>query len=222
MKYFPLLISLSIAFVFALYLTVYLHELGHSIVAFYYGCKENPFVVTITPTLINSNESPYNEGCWNSLQPLQHAAIASGGFASNILFGSLFLLLAKNEYPWKRKSGFNMILLFFFLLMGFFNFLHLVPYLIGGSFGRVWVENAEGLYNDVALIISTTKINQLLFPIIGIFVGILVWKTYKTLFGKFGQIYISSKVAVDSWERKFTYTYFLLILILTMAFLYFL
>lgn len=182
-------------------MTVYFHELGHSFFGFYYGCKENLFVVTIDPFLVNSNDGPYIEGCWENLSKIQQANIAFGGLLSSGLFGTLFLTILRK---YKIKNLFILLLLLF---LGIFNFLELISYLIAGPFDKLKIDN--NLYSDVPLIVEKTGINPNLIFIVGIFLTILVWYAYQKL-NLSQPLKISNKI----WRIFFSITYIFLLAVL--------
>lgn len=198
------MVFVFVSLIISIYLTVYLHELGHSFVAFSYSCKENPLIVTITPTIMESNDNPYKKGCWESLSPLQQSNIALGGLLSSGLFGTLFLFLIRSR---KIKNAFLLFLIFF---LGLLNFMLLTSYLVAGPFEKLVV--AENLFSDVALIIANTGTSPLIFSVAGIFIAIFVWYMYQ-------KIDLSNiiKIKKKNWKILFHFAYVFLLIILVAA-----
>lgn len=108
----------------ALYLVIWLHEVGHSVMFAKYNCKDNPFDVHVPPYLFFSTPNPVNEEKVKklSLKQIYHVGIA--GIITNLIFGIpiLFLLL------W---LGFpNNIGFFFLFSFALFHLVEAATYLV--------------------------------------------------------------------------------------------
>lgn len=195
-------IFVLVSLLISIYLTTYLHELGHSFVAFSYSCKENPFVVIITPDLIGSNDGPYKEGCWESLLPMEQANVAVGGLLASGLFGALFLFMVDK---FKRSLFLSLLVLF----LGILNFLQLVSYLIVGPFDQLITA---GIYSDISLILANTGANPLIPFVGGFILAAFVWYFYQGV--DFHKIL---KVKKGVWKILFSVIYVLFLIILVVA-----
>lgn len=193
----PILVFVSL--ILSAYLTTYFHELGHSFVAFSYGCKENPFVVIIDPLLIASNDGPYKEGCWESLLPTEQANVAVGGLLASGLFGILFLFMVGK---FKRNLFLSLLVLF----LGILNFLQLASYMIVGPFDQLITA---GNYSDISLILANTGANPLIPFFGGLILAVFVWYFYQGI--DFHKIL---KIKKEVWKILFSFVYVFILIIL--------
>ncbi|MBI1744904.1 hypothetical protein HYR54_17815 [Candidatus Acetothermia bacterium] len=75
-----------------LYLTIWLHEVGHALAYWKFGCKKNPWKVRVPFYLFGSTPEPVNDACASSLNSSQQIIVAISGVLVNCLFGVLGLL----------------------------------------------------------------------------------------------------------------------------------
>ena len=76
-----------------LYLTIWLHEVGHALAYWSFGCKENPWKVRVPFYLFGSTPEPVDDACASSLNSAQQIIVAISGVLVNCLFGVLGLLI---------------------------------------------------------------------------------------------------------------------------------
>ncbi len=74
---------------FVLYAVVWLHEIGHSLFHYKYGCKDNWLKVQVKPYIFFSTPGPITLEAYEKMKPIQHVLGAYGGVMSNILFAVL-------------------------------------------------------------------------------------------------------------------------------------
>ncbi len=90
-----IVISIFISYI-ALYLVIYLHEMGHAFFYYKYGCKKNWWQVTVKPYLFFSTPLPIDIERTELLSKKQNIFIASGGIAVNLIFALVtFLILQR-------------------------------------------------------------------------------------------------------------------------------
>jgi len=77
----------------ALYLSIWMHEVGHALAYWEFGCKENPWKVRVPFYLFGSTPAPVDEACANRLNSSQQLVVAVSGVVVNCLFGILALLV---------------------------------------------------------------------------------------------------------------------------------
>lgn len=70
----------------ALYLVIWMHELGHSFFYWKYGCKENWLKVSVKPYLFFSTPAPVNVEKAEQLTSKQDLIILYAGIAVNLIF----------------------------------------------------------------------------------------------------------------------------------------
>ena len=111
----------------ALFSVVWLHEIGHSLWNFWFGCRAGWLRVQVKPYIFFSTPGPVNLDKYQALAPWQRTLSAYGGVLANLLWGTIgggILLLAQPGNSYVQ----------FFLWM--FTTLHLaeiVSYLVIGS-----------------------------------------------------------------------------------------
>lgn len=71
---------------FVLYAVVWLHEIGHSLFHYRYGCKDNWIKVQVKPYIFFSTPGPIKLEVYEKMKPIQHVLGAYGGIMSNVLF----------------------------------------------------------------------------------------------------------------------------------------
>lgn len=101
----------------ALFLVIWLHEVGHAIMYTKYKCKENPFKVSVPVYLFFSTPLPVNEEKVKTLSDKENFYIGITGIIVNLCFGIpsfVVLSLMKN----------NLSIFIFFLYS--FSLFHLV------------------------------------------------------------------------------------------------
>lgn len=77
----------------ALYLVILSHEVGHAYFYKKYGCKDNPFNVTIPLYLAFSTPEPVDLEKEKNLSLKQKFIVAMGGILVNLIFGIIGLVL---------------------------------------------------------------------------------------------------------------------------------
>ena len=96
--YMKTIISIFISYI-ALYLVIYLHEVGHALLYHRYGCKERWYKVTVKPYLFFSTPLPIDTGKARLLSKKQHVFISSAGVIVNLLFAIISLLILYSLNP---------------------------------------------------------------------------------------------------------------------------
>lgn len=108
----------------ALYVSIWLHEVGHAIMYKKYGCKENPFKVKVPVYLFFSTPAPVDEQEAARLSLKQNFNVGIAGIVVNILFGiPLFLTIKFGDFS-------PHLVYFFFLMFAVFHLVEAVSYLI--------------------------------------------------------------------------------------------
>jgi len=98
----------------AMYATIWLHELGHSLAYHYFDCKEDLFNLHVPVYFANSNAYPVNETKEASLDDWQQFYISVAGIMTNLLV-AIFTWLVIIIIPVKRFRWLYFFLLFFLL-----------------------------------------------------------------------------------------------------------
>ncbi len=137
MATFYLIVSIYVA----LYLAIWMHEVGHALAYWKFGCKRNPWKVKVPFYLLRSTPAPVAEACANRLSALQQLVVAVSGVVVNCLFGilALWVVLLVDSLA-------AIPLLYVFLY--FFSLSHLL------EAGSYLVVNNLFLGSDMALIVA--------------------------------------------------------------------
>ena len=107
----------------ALYLVIWLHEVGHGLVYSKYNCKENPFNVHVPFYLFFSTPQPVNIENAKSLTKRQKFHIGMAGIAVNLFLGvPIALILLNTDFQ-------ASLLLFFIYSFALFHLVEAVTYL---------------------------------------------------------------------------------------------
>lgn len=107
----------------ALYLVIWLHEVGHGIVYAKYKCKDNPFKVHVPFYLFFSTPQPIDEETAQTLNSKQYFNVGMAGIIVNLLIGiPVSFLLLTIEFN-------NSILVFFFYSFALFHLVEAASYL---------------------------------------------------------------------------------------------
>ncbi len=132
---------LLVALYVALYLTIWMHEVGHAVAYWKFGCKASPWKVRVPIYLFGSTPAPVNEDCASHLGSRQQVIVAVSGVAVNCLFGIpvLVALLLVGSLP--------AIPVLYVSLYGF-AFAHLL------EAGSYLVVNTLFLGSDMALLVE--------------------------------------------------------------------
>ena len=77
----------------ALYLAIWMHEAGHALAYWRFGCKKNFWKLRVPLYLFGSSPAPVNEACATRLNPSQQLIVAASGVVVNCLFGAFALLI---------------------------------------------------------------------------------------------------------------------------------
>ena len=107
----------------ALYLVIWLHEVGHGLVYSKYNCKDNPFNVHVPLYLFFSTPQPVNIENAQLLTEKQHFHVGMAGIVVNLFLGvpvALLLLIAEFQVS---------LLLFFIYSVTLFHLVEAVTYL---------------------------------------------------------------------------------------------
>ncbi len=108
----------------ALYLAIWLHEVGHAVMFAKYNCKDNPFDVYVPPYLFFSTPNPVHQEKVEKLNLKQIFHVGISGITTNIVFGlPIFILLLWLGFP----NGLGFFFLFSFAL---FHLVEAATYLI--------------------------------------------------------------------------------------------
>ena len=85
----------------ALYSTIWLHEFGHAVFYFVYGCKSNLFQLHVPFSFAAASPGVLDTACCSSLTCVQHISAALGGILVNIVLAiGIYLVLPKCKlYP---------------------------------------------------------------------------------------------------------------------------
>lgn len=107
----------------ALYLVIWLHEVGHGVVYAKYKCKDNPFKVHVPFYLFFSTPQPVDEKKAQTLTSKQYFNVGIAGIIVNLLIGIPISFLFLNiEFN-------NSILIFFFYSFALFHLVEAASYL---------------------------------------------------------------------------------------------
>ena len=125
-----MLIKIIIYFVLsyiALFAAVWLHEMGHSVLDYRFGCKDNWIHVQVKPYIFFSTPGPVDIDKYTALTPFQRAFISYGGIAANLFWSIvsgviIFAVKPENEY-----------LLFFLWIFMTLHMAEIVSYLFIGN-----------------------------------------------------------------------------------------
>lgn len=111
----------------ALFSVVWLHEIGHSLWNFWFGCRADWIHVQVKPYIFFSTPGPVDLDKYQALAPWQHVLSAYGGVIANLFWGSaggaaLFFIMPDNLY-----------VRFFLWMFITLHFAETVSYLVIGS-----------------------------------------------------------------------------------------
>jgi hypothetical protein len=111
MKFYRILVNVIIVYC-ALYSTIWLHELGHALIYYCYGCKSALFQLNVPFYFAASSPGKIEQTCCNLLSSNQHIWASMGGIIVNIFLASgMYLILLK----YKNYSKFTLFANFFIL-----------------------------------------------------------------------------------------------------------
>lgn len=111
----------------AMYSTIWLHELGHSLAYYYFDCKDDIMNLHVPVHFANANPYPVNETKVATLDTWQHFYISLAGIIINLVLalGTWFLLQTKVK---------KYLLVYFFIIMFLLsNLLEAATYLTIGN-----------------------------------------------------------------------------------------
>lgn len=111
----------------ALYACVWLHEVGHSLLHWRFGCKDSWTRVQVKPYIFFSTPGPVDLEQYQRLTPLQRALSAYGGVLANLLWAALGGALV-----WLAKPD-NVYISFFLWMFVTLHLCEIVSYLLIGS-----------------------------------------------------------------------------------------
>jgi hypothetical protein len=100
MKFYRILVNVIIVYC-ALYSTIWLHELGHALFYYGYGCKSELFQLNVPFYFAAANPGSMDQNCCNLLSRYQHVWASMGGIIVNLLLasGMYFMVLRNKNYP---------------------------------------------------------------------------------------------------------------------------
>ena len=108
----------------ALYLAIWLHEVGHAVIFAKYNCKDNPFDVYVPLYLFFSTPNPVHQEKVEKLNLKQIYHVGIAGIITNLVFGlPIFILLLWLGFP--NNLGF-----FFLFSFALFHLVEAATYLI--------------------------------------------------------------------------------------------
>lgn len=111
----------------ALYACVWLHEVGHSLLHWRFGCKDSWARVQVRPYIFFSTPGPVNVEAYSALTPGQRALSAYGGVLSNLFWAALGGALLGLAGPDRGCAS------FFLWMFVTLNLGEIVSYLLIGS-----------------------------------------------------------------------------------------
>ncbi len=158
----------------SLYVVIWLHEVGHALMYSRYGCKGNPFKVSVRPYIFFSTPLPINLDKVKDLSLRQKHNVAIAGVTMNMLFGipsALLLIL-----------GIIDINSYLSILFVFFCTLHLIEAI------TYTVINNIFLASDMKEVDDYNRLLRIPYFLIGC---ILLWLSY--------QVYIIVPINLQSW-----------------------
>lgn len=111
----------------ALFAAVWLHEIGHSVLDYRFGCKDNWIRVQVKPYIFFSTPGPVDIDKYTALTPFKRALVSYGGIAANLFWSIascviIFAVKPDNEY-----------LLFFLWIFMTLHMAEIVSYLFIGD-----------------------------------------------------------------------------------------
>jgi len=100
MKFYRILVNVIIVYC-ALYSTIWLHELGHALFYYGYGCKSELFQLNVPFYFAAASPGKIEQTCYNLLSSYQHVWASMGGIIVNLILvlGMYFILLKNKDYP---------------------------------------------------------------------------------------------------------------------------
>lgn len=108
----------------ALYLAIWLHEVGHAVIFAKYNCKDNPFDVYVPLYLFFSTPNPVHQEKVEKLNLKQIYHVGIAGIITNLVFGlPIFILLLWLGFP-------NNLWFFFLFSFALFHLVEAATYLI--------------------------------------------------------------------------------------------
>lgn len=111
----------------ALFAGVWLHEIGHSLLDFKFGCKDNWIHVQVKPYIFFSTPGPVDIDKYLALTPLKRTLAAYGGIIANLFWSIIsggLIVAVKPE---------NIYLMFFLWMFMTLNLSEIVSYLLIGN-----------------------------------------------------------------------------------------
>lgn len=111
----------------ALFAGVWLHEIGHSLLNYKFGCKDHWIHVQVKPYIFFSTPGPVNIDKYQALTPVKRTISAYGGIISNLFWSIIsgaVIAVVKPENPY---------LLFFLWMFLTIHLSEIVSYLLIGS-----------------------------------------------------------------------------------------
>ena len=149
-------ISIIISYL-ALYLVIYIHEIGHGLFYYKYGCKKHWWQVTVKPYLFFSTPQPIDNEKVKLLSANQNIVIASGGVVINLVTALLTFFIL------------TMVDINYYVNLFLYQFLSLhlaeaVSYLVIGNIYLV---------SDMELVTQSKSILRPVYFVFGLFIGVL-------------------------------------------------
>lgn len=110
----------------ALYSVIWLHEVGHAIFYYKYGCKKNPLRVTVPVYLFFSTPLPVDIEKANNLSKKENLYVSLGGILINSIIGIPLYLILKTNMNIIEGNYFYFLVISFTLL----HFVEAMSYLV--------------------------------------------------------------------------------------------
>jgi hypothetical protein len=155
----------------ALYLTVWPHELGHSIAAYLLGCKANWWQTDTSPILWGSYGGSIDDACLAAWGGGARAITSLGGIVVNLIFLGLAPAIGAWR-GWARDrvpTGWRAVLFMFTLFWALSNFAEAFSYL---------VINTAWLKSDMKTVVEDSGVNRWVWCTGG---AVLAWAFWRPL-----------------------------------------
>lgn len=111
----------------ALYVAVWMHEIGHSILQYKFGCKENWIHVQVKPYIFFSTPGTVDIDKYLAITPLKRTLSAYGGVIANLFWSVISGVLIAAVKPG------NVYLVFFLWMFMTLHLAEIVSYLLIGN-----------------------------------------------------------------------------------------
>ena len=165
-----------------LYLTIWLHELGHSVMAFALSCKTNWWQTDVSWYLWDSWGGEIDYNCLEQKGSLALAAVDGTGILVNIIFLILILKFGLRKISVHLNSKKQLFFLFLFW-WALANYAEAFSYLV---LNTIWLKS------DMATVVTATGINRFFWLAAGILLAVFFIRKIIILIHKASEIYYFS------------------------------